>query len=247
MGWLAGLPGGGVLRDGSRLLGLCVPLLATLAAYGADRVAAVFRDRQVGLMVAGMLVLVPLALMPDAAWGSSGRLRAVDFPASYDVARDAVGDADGADVLLLPFSSYRAPEWNGGRKVLDPLGRYLRPDYVASDDLSVSGVRVAGEDPRGGDVRRALAADSPGQRAEALARLGIGVVVVDDSAPGEAPDVAGEQVARHGELTVLSLADHDRRTVPSGWWLAMGLAWAAWLACWGVGAVLWFRRRQRVT
>ena len=161
MAWLAGLPGGGVLRDGSRLLGLCVPLLATLAAYGVDRVAGLFRERQAGLVVAGMLVVVPLALMPDAAWGSSGRLRAVDFPASYDVARDAVGDADGSDVLLLPFSSYRAPEWNGGRKVLDPLGRYLRPDYVASDDLSVSGVRVAGEDPRGDDVRRALAADSP--------------------------------------------------------------------------------------
>ena len=32
MAWLAGLPGGGVLRDGSRVLGLCVPVLARVGA-----------------------------------------------------------------------------------------------------------------------------------------------------------------------------------------------------------------------
>ena len=40
---------------------------------------------------------------------------------------------------MLPFTSYRAPAWNGGRKVLDPLGRYLAPDYLADDELGVSG------------------------------------------------------------------------------------------------------------
>ncbi len=239
LGWLGGLPGGGVLRDGSRLLGLCVPLLVILAAHGADRLAGLLRERGQRIAVAGLLVLVPLALLPDAGWGSAGDLRAVDYPASYDLARDAVGDAGGADVLVLPFTSYRAPSWNHGRKVLDPLGRYVRPDYVASDELSVSGVRVAGEDPRAEDVRRALAETSPGRRATALARLGIGVVVVDASAPagapGGVPEVAGEQLAREGDLTVLALADADRRPDPVGWWVALMLAWAAWLACWALG------------
>ena len=251
MGWLGGLPGGGVLRDGSRLLGLCVPLLVTLAAHGADRLAGLLRQRDQRLVVAGLLVLVPLALMPDAGWGSSGDLRAVDYPASYEVAREAVGDADGADVLVLPFTSYRAPAWNGGRKVLDPLGRFLRPDYVASDDLSVSGVRVAGEDPRGDDVRRALAESSPGRRATALARMGIGVVVVDDSAPGGAqggpPEVAGEQLARDGDLTVVALADVAEPAGPVGWWVALTLAWGAWLTCWALGSWGLATRRLHVT
>ena len=254
LGWLGGLPGGGVLRDGSRLLGLCVPLLVIIAAHGADRLAGLVRERGQRIAVAGLLVLVPLALLPDAGWGSAGDLRAVDYPASYDLARDAVGDAGGADVLVLPFTSYRAPSWNGGRKVLDPLGRYVRPDYVASDELSVSGVRVAGEDPRAEDVRRALAETSPSRRATALARLGIGVVVVDASAPagapGGVPGVAGEQLAREGDLTVLALADADRRTDPVGWRVALLLAWAAWLACWALGcwglARLGRERRHRL-
>src|SRR3546814_2889180 len=35
IGWLAGhVPGGGLLRDGSRFLALCVPLLVILLAHG---------------------------------------------------------------------------------------------------------------------------------------------------------------------------------------------------------------------
>lgn len=243
LGWLTGLPGGGVLRDGSRLLGLCVPVMATLVAHGADRIVNLFREQRLGLFTAGLLAVVPMALMPDAAWGSSGSLRAVDFPTSYNAARDAVGDAGGSDVLLIPFSSYRAPEWNGARKVLDPLGRYVRPDYVASDELSVSGVQVSGEDPRGDDVRQALAAGSADERAASLARLGIGVVVLDDSAAGDAPEVAGERLLRAGDLTVLALPDPTKRTVPFGWWMAMGLAWAAWLGLLVVAMGLALARR----
>ncbi|MDO9495114.1 MAG: hypothetical protein Q7J48_05390 [Nocardioides sp.] len=244
MAWLAGLPGGGVLRDGSRLLGLCVPLLAVLVGHGVQRLAALSHDRDLRRLVTGMLVLMPLAFMPDAAWGSFGRLRAVDYPASYDVAREAVGDGAGADVLLLPFTSYRAPDWNGERKVLNPLGRYLRPDYVASDELRVARVVIAGEDPAGDDVRAALLLDTPDARARALAGLGIGTVVVDASA-GEAPTVTGEELVRAGDLTVLGL-DRPRASDPPGSWsVAMGAAWAAWLGCLVLAAATALRRRAR--
>ena len=59
-------------------------------------------------------------------------------------------------------SSYPAPEWNHDQTVLDPLGRYLTPDYVASDVLVVSGRVIAGEDPRMRDVEAALALPSAG-------------------------------------------------------------------------------------
>jgi hypothetical protein len=244
MAWLAGLPGGGVLRDGSRLLGLCVPLLAVLVGYGVQRLAALARDRDLRRLVTGMLVLMPLAFMPDAAWGSFGRLRAVDYPASYDVAREAVGDGAGADVLLLPFTSYRAPDWNGERKVLNPLGRYLRPDYVASDELRVARVLIAGEDPAGDDVRAALLLDTPDARARALAGLGIGTVVVDASG-GEAPTVSGEELVRAGDLTVLGLSSPRASDPPGSWSVAMGTAWAAWLGCLVLAAATALRRRDR--
>ncbi len=231
MAWLAAeVPGGGLLRDGSRLLGLCALATVTLCAYGAERLGALMRGRGERLVMTGLLALVPLSLMPDAAWGSSGTLAAVDYPASYEEARDAIGDGDGADVLVLPFSSYRAPEWNHGHKVLDPLGRYLEPDYVASDELTVAGKTIAGEDPRGDDVRRALAAATSDARATALARLGIGTVVIDKSAPGTAPDVRGRVISDTSELTALSLADPAPYAPPRSWVVAMLLAWLAWAA-----------------
>lgn len=231
IGWIAAeVPGGGVLRDGSRLLGLCLPLVATAAAHGGQRIVAAFGTHWQRSVVAGALVLTPLALLPDAAWGVSGRLEPVDFPASYAEVRRAVGDADGTDLLVLPFSSFRAPAWNEGRTVLDPLGRYLRPDYVASDELLVSEEQIAGEDPRAEGVRRALAAETPQARSAALAALGIGVVVRDSSARGMAPELAGEPLIGAGELSVLTLADPAPRTMPGWWWPAMGLAWAGWLA-----------------
>lgn len=230
IGWLAAeVPGGGLLRDGSRLLGLCAPLLVTVGAHGAARVAAWFAEGWQRRFVTAVLVLVPLALMPDAAAGVSGRLEAVAFPASYAGAREAVGDAGGADVLVLPFSSYRAPAWNDGRKVLDPVGRHLEPDYVASDVLVVSDVEISGEDPRGEQVRRALAEPGAGARAEALADLGVGVVVRDLTAPGPAPDVAGTETFRSEDLVVTAVADPVPRAAPAGWRLAMGVAWALWL------------------
>ena len=191
------------------------------------------RGRGERLVMTGLLALVPLSLMPDAAWGSSGTLAAVDYPTSYEEARDAIGDGDGADVLVLPFSSYRAPEWNHGHKVLDPLGRYLEPDYVASDELTVAGKTIAGEDPRGDDVRRALAAATSDARATALARLGIGTVVIDKSAPGTAPDVRGRVISDTSELTALSLADPAPYAPPRSWVVAMLLAWLAWAAMGG--------------
>lgn len=229
-GWLAStVPGGGLVRDGSRLLGLCALLVSLLIAHGVDRVDHVFRrltgDREQSLFIAGMLALLPVAFMPDAAWGASGALRAVDYPSSY-AETDAVVPDDGR-VLILPFSSYRAPSWLEGRKVLDPMGRYLSPDFVASDELVVSGEVVAGEDPMGDEVRAALAASTAQARSTALGQLGITTIVVERDAGG-APEIAGEVLAE-GEVTVVQLAAAEAREAPSGWW-AMVPAWLLFLA-----------------
>jgi hypothetical protein len=131
-------------------------------------------------------------------------------------------------VVLLPLSSYRQPRWNDGRKVLDPVGRFLTRDFVASDDLFVSGKRVAGEDPRARDAARALAAPSPEARAAGLAELGIRFVVTDKDA-GPAPAVAGRTLLSGTYLEVQELAESSESTVPTAWTGAMAAAWSGFV------------------
>jgi hypothetical protein len=231
-GWAAEhVPGAGVVRDGARLLVLCAPLLAVLVAEGVRVLAAlaVRLTPPARVVLAVGAVLVPVALLPDLALGVSQRIGTADYPTAYDEGRAALRDLDG-DVLVLPLSSYRAPVWNDARPVLDPVGRYLTPDYVASDVLVVDGVRLAGEDPRVAEAEVALALDEPAERASALGRLGIGAVVTDPTAPGEEPEVAGETLLDEPDLRVVVLENGvAQRGVRTGWLVAMALAWAAFL------------------
>jgi len=246
------LPGAGVLRDGARLLLLCVPLLVLLVALAVDdaarRLGTVRLPAPAVVVLLGVLVLWPVTVLPDAALGVAGRLEAVEYPSSYAGARAALEEAapDG-DVLVLPLSSYRAPDWNDGRPVLDPLPRVLVPVPVASDDLVVDDVTVAGEDPRVRDARVALAEPDPAARAVALGRLGIAAVAEDLTAPGLRTEVAGEQVWADERLRVLVLPEAEPRSIPTGWVAAMGLAWAAYLAVAAAGLVLALVRRRRGT
>lgn len=233
-GWLgAEVPGAGLLRDGARVLVLAAPLLVVLVGHAvaalAGRLPAV-TAAQVGIAVAA--ALLPVALLPDLAGGMSGRLQPVAHPASHDLARAAVRGAEpDTEVLLLPLTSYRAPEWNHGRKVLDPLGRHLGCDHVASDELVVDGTVVAGEDPRVRAARSALAAAGPQERAARLADLGIGAVVVDREAPGadRLPRIGGRPVLEEPDLHVLLLEGAEAPSVPVREAVLVGLAWAAYV------------------
>lgn len=255
VGWLvAQLPGAGLLRDGSRSLALVVPLLVVTVVAGVcviwSRLPADVVPRAA---VTVAVVLAPVALLPDAAWGVTSRLGSALYPPSYDEARDAVSSAvaeQPGDVLVLPLSSYRQPAFNGDRKVLDPVGRFLTPDYVASDELVVSGVVIAGEDPRVHEARTALEAPTPQERASLLGEAGFSVVVVDVTARGPAPLVTGEQLLATPELVVVDLPGNAERDVPTGWVVAMSAAWAAFVgllvaaAAAGVAALRRARRRS---
>ncbi len=211
--WFVGaVPGGGLLRDGSRYLGLLALLEVALVGHGAVVLLGLLRDRVARTAVVAGLVLLPLALLPDLAWGGLGRLVPVGYPASYGRVRDVLQGAAAerrGDLLVLPFTSYRAPRWNHGRKVLDPLGRYMTPDYVASDQLAVDGHLLPVEDPRGRAALRALRGPESG-RSSGLRALGIRFVLRDAGAPGagtrryDAP-VPGRLLARAGTLRLLAL------------------------------------------
>ncbi len=233
----ATVPGVAVMRDGARFLMLCAPAVAVLVAHGTAALLSWWpshpRPPATGWqhkVVAVALVVWPVALMSDAAWGMSGRLQAVQFPESLEQARAAV-DQRG-DVLILPFSSYRAPDWNGGRAVFDPTGRFLRPDYLTNDALVIDGVPLPGEDPRARQAEAALSGPEP---SAALAELGIRTVVIDRTAPEEVPRLEGQRLL-DGDLEVIRINGAQEQSAPTGWWMAATVAWVGFLALVGAGA-----------
>jgi len=249
----AHVPGGGLLRDGSRLLVLCVPLTVLTVSAGIGAVHDGVARRLPGqpgatVVLAGLgvaAVLTPVALLPDAAWGAAGALRAVDYPTVWRDAREvesADHDRHGGDVLVLPASSYRRPPWNHGATVLDPLGRYLTPDYVASDVLVVGGVALAGEDPRAAAAVRVLARPDPEQRAAGLRELGISTLAIEDDAPGVVPEVSGRVLLDHDQLRVVSLGRAASTLPPRAWIVAMTVAWSAFVGSVLASVVLALRR-----
>jgi len=244
IGWLGEtVPAGGLLRDGSRMLGLTVPLVVVLVAVAVDGLLDRLPERAVVALAGGVLALLPVALMPDAAWGAGGRLDAVHYPTAYDKARAAVSDAPHGDAVSLPFVSYRAPAWNGGRRVLDPLPRYLDRPAVVNDVLVVSGRALSGEDPASAAVARALQAPTPGERSSALRAAGVSVVVEEEIDGYPVPEVEGERVL-DGDLGVIVLGAAQSRPADAGRTTVMAGAWLLWLATLG-GSLLARARRRR--
>ncbi|MDQ3155607.1 MAG: hypothetical protein M3Q98_02630 [Actinomycetota bacterium] len=184
------MPGGGLLRDGTRYLLLLAPLEAWSFGVGAHALARQLDRRAGAVMAAATLTLLPVVAMPDMAWGLAGQLKPVDYPTSWQSARDGLATLPAGDVLILPFTSYRQPDWNNQRSVLDPAGRFFDRVTVVNDDLLVSGKAIEGEDRRAAAVGEALGADDVGA---ALAAEGIGVVVVETDAGDSG--VPAEQLA----------------------------------------------------
>jgi hypothetical protein len=231
-----GIPGLALLRDSSRLLPLCLPLLVMTVAAGADALRTRLRGTAPRWAAAVVLTLAPVAVLPDAAWGLAGGIGTADYPTSWRQAGAALAEETApGDVLVLPWSTYRAPAWNGHRPVLDPLPRMLPRASVADGDLVIGRTEIEGEDPRAAAAAEALAAPDPEARATELSRLGIAYVITDRSA-GEAPQVAGETVHDSGGLLLQRLpgevsAGTGFETGPVALtaaivaWVAYGLAW----------------------
>ena len=269
VGWVvAQVPGGGLVRDGTRFVALVAPLQAVLFGHGVARLAASVPARAPAAVLGTVLVLAPVTLMPDAALGLSGRLGAVDFPDEYEAARRAVEQSRDAgregDVLSLPFTSYRRPGWNDGRRTLDPVGRYLPADYLASDTLVVSGTEVPGEDARARRVARDLATLTGDDLQQALASEGVAWVVADLEtvnalaaegldAPGfgSLPGLPDAEVLHRGELLAvweLPVSDGTDPRAPADRPATLAVLLAAWtLAGGAVAAALTVRGNRRWT
>jgi hypothetical protein len=194
--WLvAEVPGAGLLRDGQKWIAWWA-LFATLAcALAVDAAATALgrrlREPAAAAAVFAGAVLLPILLLPDLAWGGLGRLTPVQYPRDwYAVRALLVADRGPGDVLVLPFQSFRRFGWNAGRTQLDPAPRFLPRSAVVDDTLVVGDRPLRGEDPRAARIRATIgrgggAVGGDGGAPGALARDGIGWVLVEHGTPGD--------------------------------------------------------------
>lgn len=233
---VADVPGGGLIRDGTRWLALLVPIEAV--AFGSGVGSAFHRHRNghrgvpAWVVPAAVLgVVLPLVALPDLAWGVGGKLEPATYPSSWADARRVIqASKTRGDILVLPFTAYRRPAWNHDTSVLDPAGRYFDRPTVTNDELLVSGHPIAGEDPRAARIGHVL--DGSGVL-RGLARQGIGLVVVETDAPGATQALRQVRSARELEvrgegMRVFALSrarsmpidGHDRRAMTATWGVA---------------------------
>ncbi|HEY0541880.1 MAG TPA: hypothetical protein VGD53_26160 [Actinoallomurus sp.] len=168
-------PGFALLRDGQQYIAPLAVVVAVGAGRAVDRLPA----------WTAPALLLPLLLLPGLAWGAGGRLRAAHYPADWSRARAIVAAAPG-DVLVLPWEAYRAYPWNGGRRVLDPLPRFLPARVIINDGVRVATSRgramgLAPEDPRTRELDAVVRSGAP--LTAALAAHGVRYVAVDSGAP----------------------------------------------------------------
>lgn len=141
---------------------------------GISRAAAVRAASALGVMAA----LAPVLLLPGLAWGATGRLQSVQYPADWLRARQIINDSPrpGA-VVLLPWAAYRRFPWNGRRAVLDPWPRLLRRTVVWNDALQVGHLTVAAEEAATRRLNPIMSAAGP--LTAALRTAGVRYVILD--------------------------------------------------------------------
>jgi len=145
------------------------PVLANTAATGA---------RHGGAALGAVAVLAPVLLLPGMAWGSAGRLHAVQYPADWMTARQLIdSDPEQGTVLLLPWEQYRRYPWNGGEAVFDPWSRLLARDVIYNDALMVGNQTIGQESAASIAFNRVIA--QPGPLTGKLRASAVRYVVVD--------------------------------------------------------------------
>lgn len=170
-------PGLGVVRDGQKWVGMAMPGYA-LACAGAVLTLQKYL-RPAATSVVCCLALV--AVLPDLAWGVGGNMRAVRYPQDWPAVAQAI-NADPRPVAVLPAGMMRQFTWSARTPVLDPLPRWVRAHVLTTGDLTISGQTLPGEGAWARQVQQLLL---NGADSAALARAGVGWVVVEAGTRGE--------------------------------------------------------------
>ena len=199
--WLVeGVPGAGLLRDGQKWLMPAVVLVVLAFGALADGATAAVRRRSPGLVgtLATVLVLLPVAILPDGTRVVWPTVSPVTYPADFTQVARLVDGSEGS-LVSLPWAPYRVYPWGSPSAVFDPASRWFDTDVDMSDQLTVGTTTLAGESPRSASVGAALArVDTPRGAAAAgdeLRRLGVRWLLVQADA-GTRPTLPAGYVER---------------------------------------------------
>jgi hypothetical protein len=182
-------PGFAVLRDGQQFV---APLALAEAAGLGLAVGWVLRLRRPAAIadskavLAAALIAAPVLFLPGLAWGAAGRLRPVEYPASWLAARQLINsDPRPGSALLLPWGAYRRFGWNNGEAMLDPWPRLLNRQVIWNDGLQVGNVALPPESPAAIALNAAIESGQPLTRR--LEAAGVRYVIVDAGFGSPAP------------------------------------------------------------
>jgi len=239
------VPGFGVLRDGQKWVALAVPGYTVAGAGAVVTLRRWLRPLATALVCCLALILA----LPDLAWGVWGKVSSVQYPPGWAAVAAAINGQPRA-VAVLPAGTMRRFAWSGPAPVLDPLPRWVRADVLATGDLIISGVVVAGEGNHARAVQELLLT---GPDPAALAPAGVGWLVLESDSAGEMGAAARTldaltPVYRDSEFALYRIGG-DTAGVSSGRREATVIAHLAWLAmliAGAAGAVVgaWWRRRE---
>jgi hypothetical protein len=188
-GLVAAWPGFAVLRDGQQFVASLALLEAAGLGVGAARLLAVVHPsvsrtspgpaREPGAVALAVLaMLAPIVLLPGLAWGSTGRIRPVEYPADWLTARRIMDESrQPGSVLVLPWAAYRRYGWNNSEAVYDPWTKLLSREVVSNDGLEVGRKMLMQESAASIRLNRIVTASGP--LTVPLRRAGVRFVVVD--------------------------------------------------------------------
>jgi hypothetical protein len=179
---------------------------ADASATTADSGGGV-RPEPAAVALAVLALIAPVLMLPGLAWGESGRLRPVQYPADWLVARrDIDASRTPGSVLLLPWGAYRRYPWNHGEAVYDPWNKLLSREVISNDGLQVGRQALTQESAASIRLNRIIA--RPGPLTTRLTAAGVRYVIIDAGPLLAAPSTRVAAAARLPAAQVM-LASRD--------------------------------------
>jgi hypothetical protein len=162
-------------REPHKFASLVALGFAILFAFGLAGLCG--RYRRHGPIIAGIALLLPVALTPTMLGGFAGQLTPRHYPQSWARANDwlAHNTANHA-VLFLPWHQYADYSFSQ-RIIATPAEKYFTANIIASDDPEFGNVSPTSPNQQKQVIASALATP-PNARAASLSRIGIRYVML---------------------------------------------------------------------
>lgn len=240
------IPGAGLLRDGQKWVLPWVVLVIAGTAV-AMRTVHAWLVRRAGDFVwigIGLVVLLPVLLIPDAPARTWAATNPVEYPTDLRQAVSMIDSQGGGAVVTLPLVSYRRFEWGNHLSAADPVARWSSTEVIVSDQLMTSAGALDGESERVRAVATALAGGDPSLE---LRRLGVRWILqyLDTDPPPTPLPARGLELVHSGPHVRVFEVSGPIVSVPRPVPLWAWAGYVGWLSAGLLGVLMILARRLR--